>query len=64
MYEYIYSKAEGFTDKDLRNICLKQLEDNKEKLMYYPAAQKNHHAELAGLLYHVKRMLMMAGKSL
>ena len=28
--------------------------------MYYPAAQKNHHAELAGLLYHEKRMLMMA----
>lgn len=63
MYEYIYSNAEGFTDKDLRNICLKQLEDNREKLMYYPAAQKNHHAELAGLLYHVKRMLMMAEKA-
>ena len=26
--------------------------------MYYPAAQKNHHAELGGLLYHMKRMLM------
>lgn len=63
MYEYIYSKAESFTDKDLRNICLKQLEDNREKLMYYPAAQKNHHAELAGLLYHVKRMLMMGEKA-
>lgn len=60
MYDYIYGKAEAFEDKDLRNICIKQLTDNKEKLMYYPAAQKNHHAELAGLLYHVKRMLMMA----
>ena len=60
MYAYIYGKAEAFEDKDLRNICIKQLTDNKEKLMYYPAAQKNHHAELAGLLYHVKRMLMMA----
>ena len=28
--------------------------------MYYPAASKNHHAELAGLLYHMKRMLMTA----
>ena len=28
--------------------------------MYYPAAAKNHHAELAGLLYHMKRMLMTA----
>lgn len=60
MYDYIYSRAAAFEDKDLRNICVKQLTDNKEKLMYYPAAQKNHHAEMAGLLYHVKRMLMMA----
>lgn len=63
MYDYIYGKAEVFEDKDLRSICIKQLTDNKEKLMYYPAAQKNHHAELAGLLYHVKRMLMMAEKA-
>ena len=63
MYEYIYSKADSFKDEDLRRICLKQLEDNKEKLMYYPAAQKNHHAELAGLLYHVKRMLMMGERA-
>lgn len=63
MYDYIYSRAAAFEDKDLRNICIKQLTDNKEKLMYYPAAQKNHHAEMAGLLYHVKRMLMMAERA-
>ena len=63
MYSYIYDKADNFQDKDLRNICLKQLTDNKEKLMYYPAAQKNHHAEMSGLLYHIKRMLMMAEKA-
>ncbi|MDO4546211.1 MAG: HD domain-containing protein [Bacillota bacterium] len=63
MYDYIYGKAEAFADQDLKRICIRQLEDNKEKLMYYPAAQKNHHAELAGLLYHVKRMLMMAEKA-
>ncbi len=63
MYDYIYSRAADFEDKDLRNICVKQLTDNKEKLMYYPAAQKNHHAEMAGLLYHVKRMLMMAERA-
>ena len=53
MYEFIYSKAAAFQGEDLRKICIRQLEDNKEKLMYYPAAQKNHHAELAGLLYHI-----------
>ena len=63
MYSYIYDKADNFQDKDLRNICLKQLTDNKDKLMYYPAAQKNHHAEMSGLLYHIKRMLMMAEKA-
>ena len=63
MYDYIYSKAAAFEDEDLKKICIRQLEDNKEKLMYYPAAQKNHHAELAGLLYHVKRMLMMGEKA-
>ena len=63
MYEYIYSRAEAFQDQDLRNICMRELTDNKEKLMYYPAAQKNHHAEMGGLLYHVKRMLMMAERA-
>lgn len=63
MYAYIYSKADSFHDQDLKNLCVRMLEDHKEKLMYYPAAQKNHHAELAGLLYHIKRMLMMAEKA-
>lgn len=58
MYEYILGKAEAFSDQDLKQLCVKVLQENKEKLMYYPAAQKNHHAEMAGLLYHVKRMLM------
>lgn len=63
MYDYIYGKAAGFQDEDLKKICLRLLEDHKEKLMYYPAAQKNHHAEMAGLLYHVKRMLMMGERA-
>ncbi|MCR5482122.1 MAG: HD domain-containing protein [Clostridia bacterium] len=58
MYDFIHMKAESLGDEDLRKICLRVLDDNKEKLLYYPAAQKNHHAQLAGLLYHVKRMLM------
>ena len=63
MYDYIYNTADAFKDQDLKNICIKLLTDRKEKLMYYPAAQKNHHAEMAGLLYHVKRMLMMGQKA-
>jgi len=58
MYAYIMEKAQGLKDKDLKKLCVKNLTDNKEKLLYYPAASKNHHAEMAGLLWHVKRMLM------
>ena len=58
MYDYIVAAAESMEDKDLKNLCMKLLTDNRDKLMYYPAAQKNHHAQLGGLLYHMKRMLM------
>ena len=58
MYDYIFSVAENMVDEDLKKITKKLLLDNKERLMYYPAAQKNHHAQLGGLLYHMKRMLM------
>ncbi len=58
MYDYIMSRAEATEDKDLRAISLKFLTENRERLLYYPAAQKNHHAQLGGLLYHMKRMLM------
>lgn len=58
MFEYIYDVAEKLDDSDLRGLCLRVLDDNRDRLMYYPAASKNHHAELGGLLYHMKRMLM------
>ena len=60
MFDFLYSKAESFQDRELSSLCTTILQRRKEKLMYYPAAQKNHHAEMAGLLYHEKRMLMMA----
>ncbi|MBQ4650814.1 MAG: HD domain-containing protein [Firmicutes bacterium] len=58
MYEFILSAAENFRDEDLKKLCVKTLTDNREKLLYYPAASKNHHAMMGGLLYHTKRMLM------
>lgn len=58
MYDFILNEAENLGDTDLKAICVKVLTENKERLLYYPAAQKNHHAEFAGLLYHTKRMLM------
>lgn len=58
MFDYIYSVADGMEDQDLRRLCTRLLNENRERLLYYPAASKNHHAEYGGLLYHVKRMLM------
>ena len=58
MYADILGVAENLGDPDYRKLCVRVLTDNKEKLMYYPAAAKNHHAEFAGLLFHMKRMLM------
>ena len=63
MYEYITDTIRSFQDEDLIRICLSLYEENKDKLMYYPAAMSNHHAEYAGLLYHVKRMMMLGERA-
>jgi len=60
MYSFVIGKANAIKDNDLKAICVQFLSKYREKLLYYPAAQKNHHAELGGLLYHMKRMLMTA----
>ena len=63
MYDYIVGKLNSLEDEDLKKLSLSFYEENKERLMYYPAAMRNHHAEYGGLLYHVKRM-MMAGEKM
>lgn len=62
MYEYIIGEINAMQDEDFKKLCLHLYEGNKEKLMYYPAAMSNHHAEYGGLLYHIKRMMMSANK--
>jgi len=62
MYTYIIKIVEKFTDKSLHDITMKILKDNEEKLLYYPAAKKNHHAVRSGLLYHTSTMLKAAEK--
>lgn len=63
MYDYLLSRAESIGDEGLRAMTLKFLTENKEKLLYYPGAMRNHHAEMAGLSYHIKRMLMLGEKA-
>jgi len=49
-----------FTDIDFKNIVLRLLKDNREKLLYWPAAFKLHHAIRGGLLYHTLSVVRLA----
>ncbi|MDR3072935.1 MAG: HD domain-containing protein [Clostridiales Family XIII bacterium] len=59
---YVEGAAHSISDPHYGAMALKIIEDNRERLRYYPAAAKNHHAMYAGLLYHMKRMLLLAEK--
>jgi 3'-5' exoribonuclease len=62
MFEFLENAVESMVDIELKTLCNRILSGNKEKLLYYPAAVKNHHAEMGGLLYHMKRMVSMGEK--
>ena len=46
-------------EQDIHQVVRMALEEKKEKLMFYPAAKRNHHAIRSGLLYHVLTMLKL-----
>lgn len=60
MFNEVMRYVELVKNKDIKAILNEVISLNKEKLMYYPAAKSNHHAIRSGLLYHMKRMLMVA----
>ena len=49
MLDYILNRVDAFRDADLKALVLTRLEECGEKLNYYPAASKLHHAERSGL---------------
>lgn len=63
MYGEILGKARTIQDPELKKVAVAVLERNREDLLYYPAASKNHHAEMGGLLWHMKRMLLMGERA-
>ena len=63
MFDYVMGRAQAIKDEGLRKVAVAALEDNRERLLYYPGAMRNHHAELGGLLYHIRRMLTMGLKA-
>lgn len=52
MYNEIFSIANSFSDNALKLIVTEILSDNREALLYWPAAFKLHHAIRGGLLMH------------
>ena len=60
MLDFILNRVDAFADHDLKALVLKRLEECGDKLSYYPAASKLHHAERSGLLHHTSTMLRMA----
>lgn len=60
MFGELVKIAEGFKDEDIKRITLKLLTDNKEALLYWPAAFKLHHAIRSGLMMHVLSIVRLA----
>lgn len=60
MMDYILNRADAIVDKELKALVLLRLEEAGDKIYYYPAAQKLHHAERSGLLHHTSTMLRTA----
>ena len=57
MYKDIQGYISSIQNKDIKTIVEYIVDENKEKLMHYPAAKKNHHSIRSGLMYHILTML-------
>ena len=60
MLDAIVGLVSGFADEDLKKVTLAMLQDNKEQLLTFPAAEKLHHAMRGGLLYHTLSIVRLA----
>lgn len=56
-YNEILNIVENFDNEDIKVVTKTIIEQNKEKILIYPAAKSNHHSIRSGLLYHIRRML-------
>ncbi|MBQ3603429.1 MAG: HD domain-containing protein [Clostridia bacterium] len=60
MFDELIRIADSFTDKEIALLVKTILNENKEKLLYYPAAFKLHHAMRSGLLQHTLSIVRLA----
>ncbi len=60
MFQELFSIAQNFSDTSLSKIVCEILNDNRLKLLYWPAAFKLHHAVRGGLLLHTLSIVRLA----
>ena len=60
MFNELIAIADRFSDSEISLLVKTILTDNKEKLLYYPAAFKLHHAIRGGLLMHTLSIVRLA----
>ena len=60
MMQEIRETIDGFENDDLRKLTQGMLKIAGERLNWFPAAQRMHHAERSGLLHHTTDMLRLA----
>ncbi len=58
----VKSYIKKIKDHEIKLLVEKVIAKYKNKLLYYPAAKKNHHSYMGGLLYHTLRMLQSGEK--
>lgn len=56
----IYAIIDSFKDEDLKRLTYALVKDNEEKMLFWPAAFKLHHAMRGGLLYHTLSIIRLA----
>ena len=59
MFNHLVSLVNVFKDEDLKKIVSYLLNDNKEKMLYFPAAFRLHHAIRCGLLMHTTSIVKL-----
>ncbi len=60
MLQAILKIVGSFKDEDFKNVVTGMIDDNKENLLTFPAAEKLHHAMRGGLLYHTLSIVRLA----
>ncbi len=60
MLEQVMSIIDRFKDNELKMLVNAVIEEYRDKILYYPAAVKLHHAVRSGLIYHTLSILRLA----